>query len=222
MRAKRIRASHEELPFADAFTQDGLEAPGYMYLLGLGDAATQVVIDRIERALAGGAFQFVDGLLDDPNWRPHLVGAIALILDDGDHLDARSLWRAIDAGSWVNPQLVVTALMVDREFPIRLVERVESSCPISPAPGLSPIERHSATGPGNTRLRSAKLLASLLSVGTALPSLSSWIAGVREEPRVIELLQLDFDNAPSIAASWQTNLVEQFFVRGRLLKPKAA
>jgi hypothetical protein len=122
----------------------------------------------------------------------------------------------------VIPQLVITALMVDRDFPARLVERVEHSCPVSVPPGLSPVERHSATGPANTVERSAKLLASLLSVGTALPSLASWIAGVREQPTVVELLKQDLDDAPSIAAAWHRRLVEHFSLRGRVLRPKAA
>jgi hypothetical protein len=210
-------------PFADAFTRAGLEVPGYLELLGLQNRGAQVVIDRIEQALVrSGALRFVDPLFDDPNWRPHLVGAIALILDDGEHLDVGSLWRAIDGGSWVIPQLVVTALMVDRDFPTRLVERVESLCPVSVHPGLSPVERHSATGPANTIQRSAKLLASLLSVGAVLPSLSSWIPGVREQPTVTDLLKQDRDDAASIAAAWHRQLVEQFSLRGRTLKPKAA
>jgi len=134
---------------------------------------------------------------------------------------ARPLWRAIDAGSWVIPQLVVTALMVDRDFPIRLVERVESWCPVSVHLGLSPVERHSATGPANPIQRSAKLLGSLLSVGAVLPNLSSWIAGIREEPTAMDLLKQDRDDAPGIAAAWQRQLVEQFSLRGRTLKPKA-
>jgi hypothetical protein len=185
-------------PFAHAFTRNARSVPGHLELLGLQGRAAQVVIDRIERALArDGAFRFVDVLFDDPNWRPHLVGAVALILDDGDHTLVRALWRAIDAGSWVIPQLVVTALMIDRDFPARLVERVEASC-------------------------SAKLLASLLSVGAAVQSLGSWIAGAREEPRVVDLLKQDVDNAPSIAEGWQKRLVEHFALRGRVLKPKAA
>jgi hypothetical protein len=58
-------------PFADAFTRDGLDVPGYLELLGLQNRAAQVVIDRIEQALAhGDAFRFIDPLFDDPNWRP--------------------------------------------------------------------------------------------------------------------------------------------------------
>ena len=65
------------------------------------------MIDRVEQALSlQGAEEFVDVMFDDPNWRPHLVGAIALILDDGSRLSPTALWHAIDAGSWVIPQLV--------------------------------------------------------------------------------------------------------------------
>src|SRR5262245_4095528 len=204
-------------PFTDAFSQGG-----YLELLWLRSGTAQGVIDRIELALVRDGARFVDRLFDDPNWRPHLVGAIALILDDGAHLDAKCLWRAIDAGSWVIPQLVVTALMVDPAFPARLIERVENRCSISVPSGLSAPERHSATGPGSSIQRSAKLLASLLSVGAALPSLSSWIAGIREQPPVVQLLDEDVDNAPLIAEAWRRQLVEHFSLRGRALKPKAA
>jgi hypothetical protein len=39
---------------------------------------------------------------------------------------------------------------------------------------------------------------------------------------MMDLLKQDADNAPGIAAGWQRHLVEQFSLRGRALKPKAA
>ena len=210
-------------PFADAFGQRELDVPGYLELLHLANPGVQVVIDRIERAaLLDEAPGFVDALFDDPNWRPHLVGAIALVAADGRLGEASALWRAVDAGSWVTPQLVVTALFVDPRFSERLVERMESSCPISPPAGLSPIEQHSATGPANTVQRSAKLLASLLSVGKAVPKLSVWLGDVRAQPAVVEMLQHDVDDASNIADAWRKQLVAQFARRGRVLVPKAA
>ncbi len=210
-------------PFADAFSREELKVPGYLELLGLQNRAAQIVIDRIERALGrDDAVRFVAPLFADPNWRPHLVGAMALILDDGQRLDVTPLWRAIDGGSWVIPQLVVTALMVDPDFSKRLVERVESSCPISVPRGMSPAARHSATGPDSVVQRSAKLLSSLLHVGAAIPSLRSWIEGVREEPAVADLLGQDVDSASNITGAWQARLVEQFSLRGRALRPKVA
>jgi hypothetical protein len=193
----------------------GRDEPGYLALLGLSGRTSQVVLDRIEQARAqDGALIFVERLFESGNWRCHLVGAMALLFDDSDDLGAGILWRAIDAGSWVVPQLAVTALIIDRDFPARLVERVERSCPVSvPSP--------SKGCPGTELVEPAKLLASLLTIGSTLPSLSVWIADVRQRPTLVDLLKEDDDNAGAIAAGWHRNLIEQFAVRGRVLKPKA-
>ncbi len=210
-------------PFADVFSKGELAVPGHLELLGLHTPTAQVVFDRIERALAAGdPGPWLSALFGEANWRPHLVGAVALLLDGGggsSHVE--SLWRAADSGSWVIPQLVVTALFVDPDFAARARSRVEGLCPVRVPHGLSLAERHSATGPGNERSRSAKLLAALLSVGARLPSLAHWIGGVRAKPEVAALLADDIDDAPAIADIWLGHLVAQFARRGRLLNPRA-
>jgi hypothetical protein len=111
-------------PFAIAFDRGELKVPGYLELLGLNDNDSQVVIDRIERASAtGDPRPWVDALLNDANWRPHLVAAIAFLLDDRDTLDRHLLWKAIDSGSWVTPQLVVTAAPRAKLWALVFVDR---------------------------------------------------------------------------------------------------
>jgi hypothetical protein len=84
----------------------------------------QIVIDHIRDALAvRDAQRWVKALLADPGWRLHLVAAIAFLLDQPKALDCAPVWSAIDAGSWVTPQLVVTALFSDPTFPTRARER---------------------------------------------------------------------------------------------------
>ncbi len=73
---------HAELGKCDALDTDshaaGSPGPGEVRY----DSA-QVVIDRIETALgAGDPRPWVVNLFEEDNWRPHLVAAIALLLDD--------------------------------------------------------------------------------------------------------------------------------------------
>src|SRR5436190_18435423 len=69
-------------PFARVFEKGELEVPGHLELLGLNSSGAQIVIDRIVVAMKIGDTQrWLTALLHDVNWRPHLVGAIALLLD---------------------------------------------------------------------------------------------------------------------------------------------
>ena len=210
-------------PFADAFERGELAVPGYLELLSLHQPGAQVTINRIESALSVGPAQvWLDALFTHANWRPHLVGAIALILDSRRTMLPTALWRAVDSGSWVLPQLVVSAYFVDPNFPDRCRDRVRAGAPVVPVPNLSPLERHSATGPGNALNRSAKLLASLVTMGSRVPSLASWIDGECSRPEIAELLSGDVDDAPGICERWLGHLVRQFQLRGLRLVPAAA
>lgn len=108
-------------PFKSLFDGVYTSYSGYLPLLGLrpGDA-TQSAIDRVEHALHAGESQlWLDAMLAERNWRPHLPAAVALLLDRSQTLSPVSLWSAIDRGSWVAPQLVVAALFSDAEFPTK-------------------------------------------------------------------------------------------------------
>jgi len=210
-------------PFADVFARGELAVPGHLELLGLHQPGAQIVISRIQRALDVGPSQhWIDALFDDPNWRPHLVGAIALILDSRQTLKPSALWRAVDAGSWVLPQLVVCAHIVDSDFPSQCRDRIRARAPVSPVLDLSPAERHSATGPGNVRERSSKLLASLATVGRRIPSLAPWIDEQCADPEVSTLISQDVDNAAGICEGWFVHLRNQFESRGVRLVAAAA
>jgi hypothetical protein len=85
--------------------------------------------------------------------------------------------------------------------------------------GLSPLERHSVTGPSGEYWRSCKALASLLAVAKHIPSQAEWVLGVSRQNDVEKMLRDDFDNAGNIAQSWLTNVVQQFKEYGVALKP---
>jgi hypothetical protein len=209
-------------PFASAFENGQLAVPGYLALLNLDGPDTDVVIDRIQSSMRSeDLVRWVDALFDDPNWRAHLVGAIAVLLDGGARLTAAPLWGAIDAGSWVTPQLVVTAYFADPNFPEHLIARLDHRCEIAVPSGLSPFTRHSATGPGGAVHRSAKLLSSLLCIGKRLPALASFLERASAEPDIAELLGKDIDNSSTITDRWYTQLTAHFASRQRELTPRA-
>ncbi|WP_437618196.1 hypothetical protein [Sorangium sp. So ce1151] len=154
--------------------------------------------------------------------RPHLVGAIALLLDQSETLDRNLLWCAIDAGSWVTPQLIDTAVFVDPSFPEKARVRVDEQCPVLVPVGLTPAERHSATGPDGMLGRSAKMLASLLAASASIPSLERWASDLQRDVRIEQVLKEDaWNKSDEIVASWMTNVRRAFLERGHLLAPKA-
>ncbi len=58
-------------------------------------------------------------------WREQITAAAALALGGGgDAPPVEALWRAIDGASWVAPQLVATAFVVDGSFAARAAERL--------------------------------------------------------------------------------------------------
>ena len=205
-------------PFASVFEVGDLDVPGHLVLLGLHGPAVQAVIDRVDRALQhDDATRWVAPLLRDVNWRPHLVGSIAFLLQPA--LDQTLLWHAIDGGSWVTPQLVVTAMFVAPTFQEQAQRRVAALCPVTVPAGLTPAERHSATGPAGRHERSAKMLASLLTATAEFPDLVQWQREVLQDDRIQSLLAVDAasDRSDRIVKSWSASARDAFLARGRRL-----
>ncbi|MFO0633719.1 MAG: hypothetical protein U0168_12785 [Nannocystaceae bacterium] len=198
-------------PFVVAFSRDGLGVPGHLALLNLARdrrADTQTVIDRIAHALADAAAdRFVAALLAEVNWRPHLVGAIAFLLDRGARLDPALLWQAVDRGSWVTPQLVVTARLTDPDFVHRASARLDARCPVQPTPGLP------ATPHGG---HSGKLAASLLALVPEFPALAPAERRWRADSELVALLERDagWDQSDRITTGWSSRIRECLAERG--------
>jgi hypothetical protein len=188
-------------PFGAVFEKGDLPVPGYLPLLNLNEhREVQVAIDRIQRALqAGDPRRWVTALLKDPNWRPHLVAAIAHLLDRKEKLSRVYLWKAIDSGSWVTPQLIVAAMFSDKAFIQRAIKRVES-------PGA----------------RNGKLLASIFGVSKMVPELGEQLEKWKSNSEVREMLDQDaaWDESDSIAAHWADVIRKHFASRGIVLEPR--
>jgi hypothetical protein len=205
-------------PFAAVLKSPGEPAP--LRLLSMRGAEVGAVIGRIEQALsADDAVRGVGALFASPDWRPHLIGAVALLLDAGRRLDSTAMWQAIDAGSWVTPQLVTTAYFIDPSFADRVRERIDAKCAVAVPANLSPAERHRATGPATPGQRSAKLLASLVRIGMLAPGLTGWLRTAASRPELAALQAADRDKSGNIAENWLKNIERQFRSRGRALVP---
>ena len=186
----RKRSAAEFGPFASVLESPGAPAP--LLLLSMRGSETGGLIDRIAQASTRPhAAASVDAMFESPDWRPHVIAAVALILDGGERLDPTPLWAAIDSGSWVTPQLVATAYLIDPAFAERLRARLESRCAVQVPAGLSAAERHRATGPATSEERSAKLLAALLQIGMLVPSLARRVASAAHDPQLATLRAAD-------------------------------
>ena len=172
-------------PFASVF-----ESGEYLTLLHMSSDA-QIAIDRIEQIIGTyDAIPWIRILFEKANWRPHLVGAMALLLDGGRASGIDALWRAIDRGSWVNPQLVVAAYFRDPNFSIAALTRITT----------------------RPRRFNSKTLSSLLQIAAEFPSLSALIKEVQEG-------RDGRDQAAATASHWKKEVITEFARRGRFLVP---
>jgi hypothetical protein len=181
-------------------------AHGYLALLGLRAADASESIARVRDCCrrTEDPFRDICQLLADANWRPHLVAAVAMIVS-GYHAEAvRLLWRRLDTGSWVTPQIGVALSIVDPEFLQRARERLEAGCPLdsSDLRQMTAIERHSAAGPAGAVARSAKAAKVLLYlVRMRLPQ-SEWLDDVVAATDFQSLIREDIDGSDGIAEVW--------------------
>lgn len=208
-------------PFRVAFDKTREDVPGHLALLNLFSDDVPEELRRIQRVVRGepDAPIYIDRLLSDANWRPHLVAAAAILFSPKPTRHHSRLWAAIDAGSWVTPQLVVTAYLSDTGFIERAMSRVSRRCPVIVPGGLSPVERHSATGPGGTVDRSAKMMASLVAVCEQIGSIRSWLDEEISKRDATKLISADFDGSGAIVEDWLKSVVTHFQSLGVKLEP---
>ncbi len=188
---------------------EGVPVPLHLTLLNLSDDC-QIALERIRRILEGIADltpQLV-ALLDDYNWRPQLVGAVAMELGAAKEESRAALWRAFDSGSWVSPQLAAVAFLVDDDFERQARLRIEAGCPINRErlEGLDWIVRHSAAGPISFSAHSSKALSSLVALSQRLPH-ASWLAPLLERGDIQQSIQSDRDGGGRIAVRWLDRFV---------------
>jgi len=180
-------------------------AHGYLALLGLHSGDSREAVDLVRRCCEGNQEATADilKLLKEPNWRPHLVAAVAVIHIGYDVKTVEALWNRLDHGSWVTPQLAVALLLVDTEFVSKAKPRLEAGCPVnySELLQMSALELHSAAGPAGKTGRSAKAAAALLRL-VEMVSQEDWVTKIRESVEMQELLAKDEDGSDFLAEKW--------------------
>jgi hypothetical protein len=149
-------------------------------------------------------------LLAESNWRPHLVAAVAVIVSRFNAERASLLWRRLDYGSWVTPQIAAALFLVDPDFVSQARTRLEAKCPVDSSEDLSltPLARHSATGPAGSVQRSAKAAASLLQLAEMASPIPLWLQELRSSKEMQLLLAQDIDESAGIALEWLNRIRE--------------
>jgi hypothetical protein len=130
-------------------------------------------------------------MLQDRNWRHHLVACAAVLMSGDGATYAAPLWRAFDTGSWVAPQLAVTLLLADTQVDEEAHKRVVDRCRVA-SDGLRSLHES---------VRS-KNFAALIGVLSNVPHEEEWILSELKQPDVRVLMAWDRDHADAIARSW--------------------
>jgi hypothetical protein len=142
---------------------------------------------------------------EEQGWREHLILCAAMLAEKSIAQNMTlQLWRAFDRGSWVSPQLAVTAWLRDGQFNAEARGRIESLCRVDTRSiqQMPPMERHVVAGPGTDEDRSAKGLAALVYLSRLSIAGSAWLPRILDRPEVAALLAKDFDCGDKIAKRW--------------------
>ena len=122
---------------------ESVPVPLYLTLLNLGGGC-EVALKRLRQVLDSNAdlTPQIVALLDELNWPPQLVGALAMHFGAANEESRVALWQAFDSGSWVSPQLAASAFLLNEDFEAQ-ARRHEAAFPCHALP-LTPRCLHHA------------------------------------------------------------------------------
>lgn len=174
------------------------------------------IVRRCTRISENKEAEVVALLTGSGNWRPHLVGAVAVLLGVNTEATRNALWVSFD-GSWVSPQLAVAAFLRDPAFETNARPRIEAGCPAT-IPEYCP-------KPGYWDELSRQPLSALVFLCRQLPTATEWLDDALEDERIRELSNDEWDHGDRIAAEWQASIQKamkdiwwEMFVRRITLK----
>jgi hypothetical protein len=171
----------------------------YLTLLNLPPAASSAVLS-ISNLIGQNPNHQEDvlALLRAPDWRLHLIAAVAVLLSPVRDALYPALWDAVDSGSWVSPQLAVVLAICDPEFVDGAKQRILAGCPVVP-----------------------HTLAAFLHLVRTFPDEARWAETIVHTPEVAHVLQSDRDASGVLAARWAAALQERFADLGLSLSQRA-
>ena len=192
--------------------QPEYRVPLYMYLLHLQPDA-RFALREIATSLARSTNldQEIYALLDELDWRAHLVGTLASVL--GRRQSAAVVaahWKDFDEGSWVSPQLAVVLNLIDPDFAHRARNRIERRCLGVPdrTHSVSMLLRTVVSGPAGDYERACKALSALCVVSKRVPEMRQWLKEQKQQPDVQRMLEHDPDSGGMIAFYWQQACIQ--------------
>jgi len=207
--AKSRKPKFPEWPaFEPMFSKPpGFTVPPYLELLNFGEGS-EAAIDLLVSIIDNHANfdREVIALLADFNWRPQLVGAVAVAMQCATPRSIKGIWKALDMGSWVSPQLAAVASLVDNEFEAHARRRLEARCPIKPdrLTGTDWLLRHVAAGPESVDSHADKAMSALVGVCQLLPRYDRWLQPLLlcDDVQLMLKRDSDYGNAGEIAKLW--------------------
>ncbi len=181
--------------------------PRYLLLLNVAPGAREAV-DAIRHSAIQSGDRLdaeIAALLAQNNWRPQLVGAVAILIAGANDARLAALWGAIDRPCWTSPQLVAAASLVDVDFEARARMRLDrrGALDARDVESMPWPARHSALGPGSIQRHSAKVLAALLRVCEQRASATHWIGPYAANEELRRIVATDADGGGFIAATWR-------------------
>ena len=202
----------EKFPsFESVFARsDVAKVPLYLTLLQpSGDAGLAVSdIRACIRRSGPNLTSELNELLAQPNWRPHLVAAVTLLVTGADQRHLEILWTAIKRPSWVSPQLAACASRVDSNFAQSARTMIEQRCAFEAQTlvDITGLERHHALGPLSWSAHSAKLLSALVAL-CALSHESTWLEPLVNAEDIRQMMASDVDGGGTIAVRWISRIM---------------
>jgi hypothetical protein len=203
-----VRARAKFPSFETLFVMnDVAKVPLYLPLLHVSDDASLAVteIKRCVRQSGPNLTVELTEMFIQPDWRPHLVAAVALLADAATDEQINLLWDAISRPSWVSPQLAASASLIDPRFHERARLMIERRCLLIDERliGIGALERHVALGPLPNELHSAKILSALM-VLCSLKGEPAWLLTLNSASDIRTILASDEDGGGEIAVQWIT------------------
>jgi O-acetyl-ADP-ribose deacetylase (regulator of RNase III) len=133
----------------------------YLSLLHLGSPKALEVAGECLRA-CGDSDSEIKAMLEQYGWREDLVAGAALLAGGASEVTLQAMWDALDADSWVVPQLTVLLSALDPEAHDKMKKRLLLGCPVKPRgrDNMSSVERHIIHGTSAIQHQSAKAWSS--------------------------------------------------------------